>query len=428
MTSPTVLPAERFWRASARHLAWRHNAARWLQFFLPCLIGAALVAAVAMLILRDLRGRTEWVWPALAGVLLLAAAGCAVAMRGRVLSLPRALVRLEETGRLHNRLTAAHAGIGPWPTPQPVADPAHWRWSRLLPPGALSLVVLGLSTWLPLPASSEHDVPHEQPLAWSEVQSWIDNLARAKVADPTALENLDNQLNELRQQPPEQWYQQSSLEAGDNLRQQTEQALRSMQQDLQKAGQVLEQTQNLHGQQPKIDQLKKMENTMQQALAGLQMGNLPLNQELTKQLKDFKPGQMAQLTPEQLERLRQRVQDSQQVCQNCVGTKLSANQKAGDENKGRNGGPGGGGESRPLSFQDETNLHSQKVEDLQSENHDDALPADLAGITTGQHEPNKNEAGPVSGGEIAGPGQGGDAVWRNTVLPRERTVLQNFFK
>lgn len=405
-------------------MARRHNLARWLDLFGPALVVVAVVGAAGWLVIREMRAAAPWFWPGLGGVALVAVVVSFLRVRARRLSLERALVRLDDHGHLHNRLSAAYAGIGAWPEPREVRDPAEWRWVRLGAPGVVSVGLLAASAWVPLPERTPAGA-REQPLAWSQVQSWLDTLAQAKVTDPPALEKLESQLGELRQQPPEQWYQQSSLEAGDNLRRQTEQALQKMGRDLQKAEQVLAESQKL-GDHPQPEQLRQLENALSQSMQGLQMGDLPLNKELLKQLKDFQPGQSPQLTPEQMENLRERLKKNEAVCKQCVGPKAGD----GEERPRAAGGPGGGGDTAPLSFKKEqSNLHTKETETLSSEDHSQALPADLAGISAGEHQVKKEAAaGPVTGGEIATPGGGGDAVWKNAVLPSERTVLRRFFR
>ena len=177
------------------------------------------------------------------------------------------------------------------------------------------------------------------------------------------------------------------------------------------------------------EQLRQLESKLAQAAEGLSTGQLPLNQELLKELKDFQPGQVRQLSREQMDELRDRLQQGQKVCEKCVGP----NRQAGDEGETgeqSDGGEGGGGKEAPLKFSHQPKkTDGQMVENLQSNDLSTALPADLQAITAGEHEVKKEiPAGPVAGGEIGSTGQGGDIVWRNSILPAERAVLQKFFK
>jgi hypothetical protein len=293
----------------------------------------------------------------------------------------------------------------------------------LLYPLALAAAVITGSIFLPVPELVAREVPRDQPLAWNQVQAWADLMKEAKLPEPQALEKLVNQLGELRQQSPDQWYSQSSLEAGDSLRRQTEQSLQGMEAELRRAGEVVDGMSKLGANTPP-ETLSKMQENLSAALQGLQMGNLPINREMLKQLKDLRPGE-ANLSPDQLRQLQERLQSGAEVCRECRNPHGTSPQTGN-----ASGGKGGGGETAPLGLKDDpTNLHSKQTEGVSSEDYSRALPADLEAISAGAHEVKKEDpAGPAAGGEIRSVGGGGDEAWKSSVMPRERAVLQRFFK
>ena len=95
------------------------------------------------------------------------------------------------------------------------------------------------------------------------------------------------------------------------------------------------------------------------------------------------------------------------------------------------GQPGtGGGGPAPLTLDEKpTDLATTKNDAVSNPDLEHALPGDVVAVGKGEHtvDPTKY-AGPASGGAIASPGAGGDAVWRNDLTPRERALLKTFFK
>jgi hypothetical protein len=78
---------------------------------------------------------------------------------------------------------------------------------------------------------------------------------------------------------------------------------------------------------------------------------------------------------------------------------------------------------------DETNLESKKTEALTTEIDIKRLaPGDVLGVTDGKHEVDKNATLAKQGGDIQNTGDGGAAVWQNSLLPAEREALKRYFK
>jgi hypothetical protein len=413
-----------FWLGHARLVALRHNAARWLDFFLPAIAGLSGAAAAALLLLRQAHAPTRVVWWGIAALVVVGGVVCFLAGRRHFLTTTRALARLDDAGGLHNRLTSAQEGVGAWPAGVKVRDAARWNWRRIGGLAALSGFLLVGGALLPVRTAKGRNTPAEQPIGWNQVDSWIQALQDSKVVEPEAVQKLASQMDELRAQPPEKWYEQSSLEAGDSLRQQTEAALRAMQQDLQKAETVVSGAANGN---PSRADIKEMEASLQQAVEGLEMGNLPLNKEMLKQLKDFKPGSLGKLSAEEIKKLEERLSEGMKTCERCVGPSI----EEGKEPCGkRSGGLGGGGETAPLGLKEEkTDLKTKTTEAVSNTDLSHALPAEVLEVTaTAPEVKPKASDGAIDGGSSASKGQGGEAVWRDSVTPHERELLQRFFK
>ena len=347
-------------------------------------------------------------------------------------------MQLEAAGGMHNRLTAAEAGVGDWPPPREVADTARWSWRRLMVPPALCALLLASAAWVPVAEFQQAKRPIEQPLAWSQLDSWIQTLEQSKIVDQPALEKVQQQLDELREQPPESWYQQSSLEAGDTLRDRTEQALHSLLEQLKKADDTLAAAERGR-EKSSPAQLGGMNRSLQAAAEAMEMGSLPLNKELLESLKNFDATKAKQLSASQLSDLRSKLQEGARVAQQTVSPganvkKALAESAFGSGDGDRDGagaGEGRGGGPAPLALnQDATNLRTKETATLANEDASQPLPGDLVGVQqAGEHQVEKVDRLPnVPGGLVSSTGEGGDAVRRETFTPREREVLQRFFK
>jgi len=71
-----------------------------------------------------------------------------------------------------------------------------------------------------VPQRTKHERPTEPPVAWEQIESWLQTLEESGVVQAEALEKLRAQMDSLRRQPAEDWYSQASLEASDTLREQ----------------------------------------------------------------------------------------------------------------------------------------------------------------------------------------------------------------
>jgi hypothetical protein len=417
-----------FWVGAARRLALRRHVAAWAEVFLPAALAIATLVAVTMLAMR-LMGHTESslapLWIALWGALGLSALACLFIPMRRPFSLADALARLDEVGHLHNRLTSAHAGIGPWPAPEPrIRDTVRWNWGRLGTPVLTAGLVLAAAVLIEIPKLNISARPNEEPIAWTQLASWLQTLQQAKIIDQPALDKLKEQVEDLRNQPEKDWYSQSSLEAGDALRAQTSQSLQQLETNLEKASDLMSESQ----QSTSASELQTLSASLKEAVQGLASGNLAANKDLTAKLGSFDPSSLKSLSPQQLQELQQRLQNGAKVCSQCVGPNAMAT-TTGTTGQYPSGHPGGGGPADLNLDQTAENLHTKNLQGATNSDPSRALPAEVIAVAKGKHHVDTTTpAGPVAGGGISSAGQGGDAVWRESLTPDERQVLQNYFK
>jgi hypothetical protein len=176
----------------------------------------------------------------------------------------------------------------------------------------------------------------------------------------------------------------------------------------------------------------------------LRTGGIKPNEQLLKQLQQAQSqlqGGQGSLSKEQMQELAKQLQANAKALAEalknspelklgeCMGNCLKPGEGDGDK-PGRGGitrGPG----AAPLSFsQDETNLDTKKSEALNSQlDLQRMAPGDVLSVSDGRHHVDKIDyIGPQKGGAIQNTGDGGAAVWQNSLLPSERETLKRYFK
>ncbi|HWB59463.1 MAG TPA: hypothetical protein VG733_08225 [Chthoniobacteraceae bacterium] len=459
MDGAVVEPPQIYWRNKARMVAWRWNVAAWLHLFLRFLLGASLVMMCALLMVRRSEGRVDIAWWVFEGSVLSGAVACIFLARKKFCTGREALVRLDATLRLNNRLTAASDGVGEWPDEQSeTPDGLRWRWQRILLPPLASAAALLFAAYVPVPPDRLSEQHHkEEPLAWTRVESQLEALKKQDIVNQEAILTLEQQVEDLRKQSPEDWYSHSSLEASDNLQAKTNEAIRALKRDMESVSSTLD-TLNQNGAMMTDEDLQKLGNQLQTPMQGLELGTLPLNKDLLDQLKNIDPNQLRNLTPQQLAQMQQNLQKGIQGAQASMNpgdfdeaqAELMGILQQGQGNGGGqmigqvgphgqgqqtngqpgSGGPGGGGPPAPLGLKpDETNLNTNNATKLTSDDLSHSAVGDPLGVSKGQHQVDPSKyTGPASAGTIDSNGSGGEAVWKNDLTPQEREILERFYK
>src|SRR5690606_13636184 len=130
----------------------------------------------------------------------------------------------------------ARQGHGAWPAPRVLPRSLRWSRQRLALPPLAAVAFLSLAGWMPLTqqTAAPFQAP-EEPVAWQEIEAWTETLEESDLFEEEALAQWKEQVHKLRDQPAEEWYSHSSLEAGDNLRENADEAIRQLQNGLEKA-------------------------------------------------------------------------------------------------------------------------------------------------------------------------------------------------
>lgn len=420
----------KFWQSRTRLVQWRINAAWWLDAFQGTLFVGAVVLTVLVLIGR----RSGWaeallLWSTV-GVFTAIAAVATLRARRSFVSPETARAELEARLGLHNRLSAAAAGIGPWPTPtewQPRLW--HWNWRRLGPLPLLSGFLLAGAFLVPIVGQQERQLPPMvKPPALVAVEEWLEALQQNEAIDQASLEPVQEQAEELAKQEPSEWYSHANLEAANHLQEQLQDGMRTLDQNAAALQSLLGDAQEMSD-----AAAQRWKERLDGALGSLS-GNAPtLSRELANQLRGLDPSKLRNLSPDQLQQLQKQLSQARGACQAGLGEENGMSED-GESDQGEEGGRGDvnrGPGHAPLTLKsEETNLNTEKTETLENEDFSRAGLGDLAGLSDGQHEVDK-QAGyrSAQGGKAAVQGAGPDAVWiQQSLKPEERQRLRQFYK
>jgi len=449
-----IAKRETVWRLQAKRTARKVNLGWWLETFSPALIATALVGCCCILALRSHDVLIPWPMAgASAGAaLLLVALTTAIAGRKRFCSESDALVRLEGKMQLNNALSAAAAGVAPWPMPpDSFRDGMRWNHQWLWVPPLAALALLAAAFLIPFNNEANADTRGiSEPPAWTQMEAMLQQLEEEEVVEQSSLEKLQERIDELRTQPVDEWYSHSSMEASDHARADLENAIQNIATNLDKSGRTLEALEN-HSDKIGDRAMERLLDDFAKGLQGLQAEDLKLNKELMKSLKEIDPSKLKTLSKAQLSKLREQMEKKSGSCKSCLGngkngTPSNGWGEMGDEEllaliNGKpgsgtkigpmpgNGGIGRGPGTAPITLsKNETQLGTNNLEGVSSDDFSRALPADLIGLSEGEHDLDKTSAGPQDAGEVGATGQGGEAVWKDSLLPSEKNILKRYFE
>ena len=440
------------WRKLASKVSSKVNLAWWLDKLSTPLLIAALAGACLILIARRELTDFSWFYPSIIGSIILISIGLHSWWRakGHFESPDQALVRMEASMKMCNKLSAARQGLTPWPAvPEVLNDGTRWHWPRLLSPPVAALILLGASILLPVSNRSDAgDLPLDEPQAWKDLTSDIEALTREETVEQDYLEELEERINQLREQSPNQWYSHSSIEATDALREMHQGELDKLERNLRRAEQALDSLQENSGEVSDYAR-ERMLDAFNEALGQLEQGKMKPNIELLEKLRSLDPENLSQLEPQQLEQLRESMRQSAKNCAQCQGGNGKSLSQDGEaspnslddllnegsdisqlqESEGGKGGIGRGPGSAPgLLGQVSPEVNSGTLEGLESGDLSKSLPGDLLELEDSRHNVDKTQVGLRAGGNVDNESEGGSRVWRESLLPSEKSALKDFFK
>jgi hypothetical protein len=441
------------WEHHARKISRQVNIGWWLQTLAGPLVFFSLVGTCALLLIRRENPNLP-LWQcslAVSGLIAIVAGGAWLLAKKFFEKPAQSFVRIEAAMHLRSGLSAALAGVAPWP--QAPAKPhagLTWNWSRVLlaPLAALLMLLAGL--FVPVSAILPNKPAPDEPQAWARTESELQNLEKDAVVDQPYIEEVRKKIEDLRAQDPEEWFGHSSMEATDNMRKEHKSEAKRLERDMSQAAKAFG---ALEKNPATSDQEKqRIANEFEQALDGMKNGGMKPNPALLEQLKSLDPAKLSQLTPEQLKQMKENLEkaldklDGQGEGEgedwadelNADGSHPGDNEGQGQggegEGEGEGEGPGKGGASRGpghdpnLLGKASQDLKTGNMEALKTEDLSKARPGDLLELQDGEHDVDKSATGISGGGDIKGTGKGGDRVWKESLDPQEQKALKKFFE
>lgn len=427
------------WQQIALRTTRKVNTAWWLQVVSTPLVLCALIITCGILLMR--RTWETLPYPTIAlcagALILITSISCWLIARRHFESQQQAYVRIDAAMRLRNALTAANQKVTAWPeVPVIVHDGTEWHWPRLLSPLLATTLIISSGFLIPIEAKSSIAPPAQQPAAWNELDASLSQLDQQDIVQEEYLDAMRKKLEELRDQSPDEWFSHSSLEATDNLKENHHSEQNQLRRNLQRAEHALG---KLQSQSAAADQAQKQRllKEFDQAVQKMQQNQMQPNRQLLEQLKNIDPEQLKQLSPEQLEQIRQNMR---RHAQGLSPSGQYPSDEANDdwlnekENDQEGDAPGRGGIDRGPGTAPQVlgNPHEDtgtgKHQGLESRDLSRALPSDLLQTSDAQHQVNRTRQNPSEGGSSHSKGQGGDRVWKNSLLPNEKKAIKKFFE
>ncbi|MEM7384121.1 MAG: hypothetical protein AAF514_04175 [Verrucomicrobiota bacterium] len=287
------------------------NLGWFLESFTPLSIASSVALALIVFIARSqgrvLDLRTSWPWL----LLVLALVGFVSWLKARrqMETTTDNLVRLEGHSRMDNALSAADAGVRDWPeVPEVLNNGVSWRWHWFYLPILTGLACLVAAFTIPVSSVEAGTSEVVEPLAWQQMESWLETLEENELVDEESVESFAEDLQALRQTPEEDWFEHSVMEASDTLREQLGHAIDRLDQDARTAEQSLNALQNF-AEQLSPEARERLAGEYGKALESMESNGLPLDESLKEAMKEIDPSQLSGMDQEQLDALRQRLRE-----------------------------------------------------------------------------------------------------------------------
>jgi hypothetical protein len=452
MSNPVA--AQNAWQSQARRVALQVNVAWWLQRFSAPLMFGTLIGTAALLWFRRQHPEitlTQWLGMIAIGVALIGGI-CAFLVRKHFETPEQSMVRIEAAMRLRSGLSAAMAGVAPWPeVPGKVHAGLRWHWQRVLLPPLAALLLFSAGLLIPLHRLLPAPAVPDQPQSWERTDSELTRLEEEKVVDQEYIEEVRKKIEDLRAQDPQEWFSHASMEATDNMRKEHKAEAKRLEREMSQAAKALEALQT----NPQMAEKEKarLANEFDQAMQGMQKGAMKPNPALLEQLKGLDPNQLGKLTPEQLQQLQQNLKKNAEQLQGqgqqgeggqgdewldellADGSEPGEGEGQGEGNgEGEGEGPGKGGINRGpghdpnLLGKASKELETGDMQGLKATDLSRSLPGDLLEMQDGKHDVDTSASKVSGGGGVSDTGKGGDRVWKDSLDPQEQKALKKFFE
>ena len=307
---------------------------------------------------------------------------------------------------------------------------------------ALSMLIISCIAWIPVSALKQ-DIPLQQPSSWNQIDRLVTDLEENEMLDQDQISDFREKLNELEEQDPDDWFTHSSLEASESLLSSLMQTSEEQSKNVNQANELLEQIEALREYLEKVEKgeiqvseefeqqlrrtLKRLDKEWDDELKDLMRQYMKMNKELMNQMKQMKPSEYVSgagdVDQEKLkEWLKKMLEQKKNECKDCDKQGCSSCQGLpGMPGIGR--GPGWGGD--PLGDK-ESEKQKTKIETVRNEDMNRARPGELLGTSEGEHKLEKERwKGKQTSEGTKNKGSGGDAIWKENLLPEEQELLRS---
>tara|TARA_R110002096_G_scaffold407070_1_gene605483 strand:- start:301 stop:1629 length:1329 start_codon:yes stop_codon:yes gene_type:complete len=441
MTVMSGQNSERLWEREAAGVARRVNAGWWLERFNLILVVSLILFSAVILCLRTFQ--IAWVETsapmiALSGIAASAGLLAWIWSRKHYIDKEDAMVRLDDRLHLNNGLSAALARVAPWPVYEAGKgdDGLQWRWGVAVLPGIVAAVLVVAAWFVPvISLKGKEALVTNEPSAWGQMEEWVATLEEEELIDPDSLKEIEEKIEELREKPEEDWFAHSSLEATDTLKDSLGRDIQKLGSDMGTIERDLESLRSFSSEMTDAGR-EMLLRELDEALQNLAMNGLEINSELARQLSQIDPSQLSQEMMKNLSSAEMQALQKK-MCKACDALGSMEGLPALSESQKMMMGigmmPGAGGLSRgrgdaPLFYGDEEDLGTSRIEKVENLDLSRATPGDLLAVGETEHEDDMEASKAQTGGKVNSNGTGGDAVWRDSLLPDEKAVLKRYFK
>lgn len=434
--------SERCWLREAAVVARRVNTGWWLGRFNLLLSLALIVFAVVVLTTRTWLPYWFQSFVPFAILIGLVAASAIFAWfwsRGRFIGKEEALARLDDRLNLNNQLSSANREVCQWPEHFALNGDdigLKWRWEVAILPGVLAFLLVLAAWFVPIIElkGTEETLTHE-PNAWGQIEEWLATLQEEQLTDPSSIEEIEGKIAELRDQPEKDWFEHASLEASDTLKEEVGRDIQDLARNLGIIERDLDALKTFSTQLSDAGKEMLLQE-MEDAMKNLAMNSMGLNSDLAKQLSQVDPSQISEelmnsLNSEQMQELQNQLAEKLESLGNMNGLPPMA--EGGWQLNSSDLLPGQGGNSSgqadaPLFYGEEDDLRTNNVEKITNKDLSRASLGDLLSVGETQHEEDERVSGSQAGGRVFSNGRGGEAVWRESLIPEEQALLKRYFK
>jgi hypothetical protein len=337
-----------------------------------------------------------------------------------------ALSRLDVGWQMRHQLVSAYAGQASWPDRVPEKPlPVVWLWKKSLPSLGLSLLFLMLAAWTPLPPPKPTRTAHqEEPPDWKALEALAQELSEQELVKKEDAQKLLEDVQTLRDKPRESWYEPSSLEATDQLRERARMDVQRLQSGLAQTAKLM-QVASERMQQMNNQNREQLQQRIQELQQNIQQGGMKPGGNLAQKLADLNLDQLQNMDQNQLQQLEELLRQQAQQLQQAM---AQAGMPGEEGFPGQPGGVGQGGDPTELSLKDDPSYLQPTVPlGVVGTDPEAVQLGDLLSVREGEHEKDRAEISNQAG-NVAQPGGSGEVVWRQDVLPADEKVLQDYFK